>query len=507
MFNKLKINLVFIFIFFVIQSFFLSLGIYSAKMIFDYLIKNEIKLFWIWISLEIFSFACFIFLECISNFLVDKLSSKALINLQKQYYENNDFIMLVGQNRSNQINEILDNSEIILNDNIKGKIILLQKIIYIIGLLFVSVIFNWILIMAIILILVLGKIILHFLEKINSKNLIEINNKNEKYYFKVIEILDTIKLFLFNNWLNLFTKRIISNTQNFQNSKRKNIIKSIRIDFLSSLFIFFFQLSIIFTTGILYFYSFINLGVFIAINSLLSFLFDYSFEFFDLIIRIKSSKNLLNFWIYKTKNLDETNEVEQIKNITFKNVSLHKEGRIILGNINLVFEDKKKYLIKGKSGSGKTSLLNLMYKLENNYFGEILVNEKNIKTIKTNSLRKNFLFSTNEFYLLNDNLEKNISLLEDISTNELKVIKERANIDFSNIEGISTGQQQRIQFARILYSNLNWIIIDESFSNLDRENFLKIEKELLSLENKTIIHVSHNKYTENIDLYDEIIEL
>lgn len=78
---------------------------------------------------------------------------------------------------------------------------------------------------------------------------------------------------------------------------------------------------------------------------------------------------------------------------------------------------------------------------------------------------------------------------------------------YTEDSSFSGGQIQRIILIKVLLENKKWIILDEAISALDRDLYRKIEHELLQLEDRTVIHISHREESLVNDLYDEVIQL
>lgn len=198
---------------------------------------------------------------------------------------------------------------------------------------------------------------------------------------------------------------------------------------------------------------------------------------------------------YEINELDLTS----INKVEFKNVSFSYGEKEILKNLNLTFEKGKVYGVIGESGSGKSSLINLLCKLENPDKGTILCDERNIEHF--GNWTRHIALIERESQLFNDTIENNIAygspelesyfLEEAISDAELiSVIKEKKDGLKTNISNnttvISDGQKQRISIARALLKKPSIIIFDEATSALD-----------IQLEKK-IIHTLKTKYSDSI---------
>ena len=153
----------------------------------------------------------------------------------------------------------------------------------------------------------------------------------------------------------------------------------------------------------------------------------------------------------------------------------------IWGN-NLTFSSKKNYLIRSVSGKGKSTLINYLSGLRNDFDGQLIIGE-----IKSSELNSNNWIEKrkNEIALVNQDLKliSSLSVIENlVLKNELtnhvdketinQLLKEVGIFDLKNkkCSQLSIGQQQRVAIVRSLLQPFDWILLDEPFSNLDETN-------------------------------------
>ncbi|MGL5614680.1 MAG: ABC transporter ATP-binding protein [Sarcina sp.] len=228
----------------------------------------------------------------------------------------------------------------------------------------------------------------------------------------------------------------------------------------------------------------------------------------DEILRYKDEKK-----IYSKAN-------KKVKEIKINDLSYStNENKLILKNININFKERKIYLIKGESGSGKTTLFNILSNFINNYEGEVLFNNTNLKEIENKEIRKKLIYVTQENYLFSISIKENISLYRDIDIKIIENICKKLNIHHIimklpqrydtviNEKGInlSGGEIQRVCIARAIVTNPDIYLFDEITSAIDEKNSKEIIKVIEEISKKSIvIMTSHEKlkFSKSIIEYD-----
>ena len=209
------------------------------------------------------------------------------------------------------------------------------------------------------------------------------------------------------------------------------------------------------------------------------------------------------------------NDNIELRNVSFK----YKNNQTrVLQDINLKIKKNSKTAIIGKSGSGKTTIVDIIIGLLEPSKGQLLIDNVEIKENKLVNWKKRIGYIPQNFYLFDESIKKNVAFgINDnlIDENKVKNALELAQLkDFVDTleKGIETkvgnqgimlsgGQKQRIIIARALYNDPDVLILDEATSAVDEEveknfidNLIKIGK------NKTILIISHRKSTiENCD--------
>ena len=197
--------------------------------------------------------------------------------------------------------------------------------------------------------------------------------------------------------------------------------------------------------------------------------------------------------------------------IVLKNIyKKYRSNKYVLKDINLNFSEKGLVCILGESGSGKTSLLNIISGLDEPTKGEVYIDRVNInKLIKDNNLYNQYISFIFQNYNLISNLSVNDNIIllknkkEDTLLKKLKIFNKKN----SKVYDLSGGQKQRVAIARALLLDTKYIFADEPTGNLDSktsENIMEIFQSIS--KEKLVVMISHNK--ELIDKYaDRIITL
>jgi ATP-binding cassette subfamily C protein len=210
------------------------------------------------------------------------------------------------------------------------------------------------------------------------------------------------------------------------------------------------------------------------------------------------------------------NKIE-LKNISF---FFDKGKKKIINNINLLIRKNKKVGIIGKSGCGKTTLLNIILGFLKPQEGNLIIDNNQFTIEDSERWLANVSYVPQNPIILNDTIKTNITLEHvDINSDKLKFAIDNACLyqDIKNFPNqletllgpgeinLSTGQKQRISIARALYKNSPIIILDEPTSALDVATEKIVIENLFSLKNVTLIMVTHK--TNFLDKFDQVVSM
>ncbi|MEE3489298.1 MAG: ABC transporter ATP-binding protein [Methanobrevibacter sp.] len=237
-------------------------------------------------------------------------------------------------------------------------------------------------------------------------------------------------------------------------------------------------------------------------------------------------------------------EISQNPTIEFKNVCYKYPGseKETLKNINFTLKPGKTTAIIGGTGSGKSTILNLIPRLHDPTSGEILIDGLNIKNFKLQQLRDKISFTPQKAILFQGDVKSNMRIGKaDASEDEISKALELAQVDFienlseevtqggSNFSG---GQKQRLSIARAIIDHHEFYLFDDCFSALDMNTERKIKNNLKDLKASSILIVSqristimdadeilvidngeivdrgnHESLIESSDIYREIVNI
>jgi len=222
-----------------------------------------------------------------------------------------------------------------------------------------------------------------------------------------------------------------------------------------------------------------------------------------------SEKNMENISPKKTIDLDG--------DIVFKDVSFAYNDNTVLDKISLRIPKGKKVALVGLSGSGKSTIANIILRLYDNYSGSILINSKDIKELDLTDVRNSVSIVTQETILFNESIFNNIKYGNLKATDEeISLVAKNAGVNSFSEEldqklhtvigengiKLSGGQRQRIAIARALIKDAPLLIMDEATSSLDNITENKIHETINSLmNNKTKLIIAHRLSTiEDADI-------
>ena len=215
---------------------------------------------------------------------------------------------------------------------------------------------------------------------------------------------------------------------------------------------------------------------------------------------------------------------KEFKGITLNKVSysyLDKyDNKVeVLKDFNLEINKNEKILIKGHSGGGKSTLIKLILSLLSPESGEINLVDNSKHTLEKKYAHL-FSYVPQDNLLMEGTIKEVVTLFSDDVDNDklTKALEVSDSLGFVNNlvnkeetylnekgSGLSLGEMERIAIARAIYDDAPIMLLDECSASLDSASEQKVISNLLAMDNKTIILISHHKYDES--LFDKVIDL
>lgn len=207
------------------------------------------------------------------------------------------------------------------------------------------------------------------------------------------------------------------------------------------------------------------------------------------------------------KNMDDLKGIIRFKNVNF---SYTKEKQVLY-DFNLEVKAGQKVALVGSTGSGKTTVVNLLMRFYDVDSGEILIDDVNIKDIDCDSLRRNIAIVLQDTVLFADSIENNLRYSNSSATDEQMYMAARmSNCDsmirkmpqgydtqlMSEGENISQGQRQLLSIARAFLAQPKILILDEATSSVDTRTEKHIQDAMVKLmKDRTSLIIAHRLST------------
>lgn len=275
---------------------------------------------------------------------------------------------------------------------------------------------------------------------------------------------------------------------------------------------YFVNLTIIFY----YIYSeYNNLGL-ITVTNVLLFIFYATYilnDITNLTINMSTyttakgcAKNLYELLNLKVEDKKAKIKIEDFHaDIRFEDVSFaYKNDDYILKNVNIDIKENETVAFVGHTGSGKSTIMNLLIKFYENQKGNIYISGVNLKDLENEYIRSKMAIVLQDSFLFEGTLLSNVCYDENYARKCLETVGAKYILDERGIDekvlvdatNFSTGEKQLISFARALAKNPKILILDEATANVDSKTEQRIQKgiEVLS-KNRTTLIIAHRLST------------
>lgn len=265
-------------------------------------------------------------------------------------------------------------------------------------------------------------------------------------------------------------------------------------------------------------------GVVIIFVNLMNFMISPIAELPGLLASRKAARGLID----KLATALESNPVSEgtselthlASGIRLENVSFgYDDSKEVLHGISAFFDAGKAYAVVGASGSGKSTMLNLLTAAAGNYRGNILIDDTELRSIASESLYELISVIQQNVFIFNASIRDNVTMFRSFPEQEIEdaishahlkaLIAERGDgyLCGENGKGLSGGEKQRISIARSLLKKSSVLLADEATASLDAQTAHQVASDILDLDGITRIVVTHGLEESLLRRYDGIVVL
>lgn len=265
-------------------------------------------------------------------------------------------------------------------------------------------------------------------------------------------------------------------------------------------------------------------GVVIIFVNLMNFMISPIAELPGLLASRKAARGLID----KLATALESNPVSEgtselthlASGIRLENVSFgYDDSKEVLHGISAFFDAGKAYAVVGASGSGKSTMLNLLTAAAGNYRGNILIDNTELRSIASESLYELISVIQQNVFIFNASIRDNVTMFRSFPEQEIEdaishahlnaLIAERGDgyLCGENGKGLSGGEKQRISIARSLLKKSSVLLADEATASLDAQTAHQVASDILDLDGITRIVVTHGLEESLLRRYDGIVVL
>ncbi|WP_168380696.1 ATP-binding cassette domain-containing protein [Mycoplasma todarodis] len=337
----------------------------------------------------------------------------------------------------------------------------------------------------------------------------------KKYSTELNDLTNGAETLFWNNKTEAFEKRIDNSNLNIQNANISYAKTHKWFEFVNEFISVVISFGVLIVMAIFVFkvdHTIVSIfiGVLIAETSLQVALN----KMIKPIISIRRTKPLRENpdYIWEEHKKTQQDTFAFAKDIKVKDINFNYGEKEVLKNVSFNIKKGEKIAIVGKSGTGKSTLLKLMLKQIKAESGSIKIDGNNIDSLSEEEYLNNIAYANNHNLVINDTFKNNMLLFGGKKVN-FKELKEIFNLDFiknkNNMiskDELSTGQQQRVNLARIWVNKKPIVVLDECFGNLDKENADSILQKILQ-EDITVLLISHHLTPKQTKMFDSVIKL
>lgn len=504
----------------------------------DYLnIENEILILILGI-VSIFSLILVNSYFIFSHHFITKLTNLFNVELSFLVLKKNlsdDYLGVIDKNSSDIISNVNIETQRFSQGFVLSMLNVISRLIVILILFILVILRNPLLIISAILIFLITYFLLF---KVVLKNLVHFGKKSSQDLFERLnftkESLINLKYLIIKNQINIYLNKFKKVTIGYYKSEYfRAVIAIIPRYFIETIFFIFVIISLLIFRNLnsnppyllteLVFFAIISYRLLPNLQQVYANFTNmkYHENLFELFSEHLFSTNL--------KNKNSIQKIDFLECIRIENVSFKypSSKTLIFKDFSLKIKKNNLTILKGKSGTGKTTLVDLITGLFPPNQGQVYIDEVNVHLLDNHSRSKLFSLQTQNIVLVNDTLKNNFYLGSDKAINKKNDLYLDELIGFFNLNSfinklengidtmisedgnnISGGEKQRIGLVRSFFSQSFIIILDEPTNNLDAVSIEYLIKALNLLKQKhTIIIITHAESADLFKISDEIVKL
>ncbi|MGO2646036.1 MAG: ATP-binding cassette domain-containing protein [Lactococcus cremoris] len=523
--KNFKMQNTLLFVFIVLWALLNVISSLTLTWLLNALIGGKWNTFIFWALMNILCWAGYSFLQAVKDTFkerimqnqINKIREEILNNLiQKPYYK-------VKENSKEDYNSWLINDMTLIHDNGFSQFYgAVESVVTVLLNAFAIIYFHWLLLIVSVIMTAFVYFAPQFFEKRISKATNDVSEFSNRALGKTTDFFNGFDIFYHNNQGGYLKKQILGSFNNLINPKVRLAKLSATANSVSMMASIIAQSAMFLVTGYLIMKGEVTTGVIFSIANLTSCLFNYTRGAAYNIVTLRGTFKLMDKY-QQLKDDDDVEIDEAVKfkinkfnsSIETKNLVIKFENNQIIRFPNIKINKGEKIAIVGDSGTGKSTLVQLLMGDSKSYEGDILIDRLNYRRINIQSLQNVISLINQSPYVFRESLLDNLKIGREVpaelfeKTMKKSIAEEftRNRLDMIFDDNLSGGQKARLSIARELLGNKDILIMDESTANLDKNTAIKIEQNILKDSNATVIIITHHLYDESKMLLDQIIQL
>lgn len=381
--------------------------------------------------------------------------------------------------------------------------------------------FHYTLNISVILLAVIMLIVPNLFKRRLNNQMLSVTSVNEKMTTKLTDLMNGFSTILSLNLKDYIINNTVRESQKVAKEKVAYAKYSGVMSATTNGVSLISQVLIISLAGYLFFKNIVPIGTLTAAQYFSATIFSSLTGLSANLVEFKTTSPIFEKFNVKNKLSKNTNSSYQFKRcIEMKNIQFAYDDVPILKDFSLTVHKGGKYAIIGESGSGKSSILNLLIGYLTEYQGSIQMDGIDYDDIKPEALRDNFTYISQQPHIFSGSVKENITLGVEYSQEEINQVLEFTGLTnwikslpaqedtyiSYNSQNISGGQKQRIALARGIIRGREIILLDEATSAIDKSSSVEIERRLVR-SNYTVVMITHRLNDEISKELDYIYQI